>query len=89
MEYAARPLLKLYGLTPIRDFGPLALKAVRQHMIDVENLCRRVTNSRANRIKRIVNWAMSVQIGTAVRFCRNRLQRAECQREGPGEGSLA
>lgn len=28
------PLLKLYGLTPARDFGPLSLKAVRQAMID-------------------------------------------------------
>ncbi len=38
MRYAARPLRKLYGTTPVRDFGPLALKAVRQHMITVEDL---------------------------------------------------
>lgn len=62
MEHAARPLLKLYGSTLVREFGPLALKAVRQHMIEVEDLCRQVTNSRVNRIKRIIKWAVSEEL---------------------------
>lgn len=38
---ALKPLKELYGLTPARDFGPLALKTIRQHMIEGK-LCRRV-----------------------------------------------
>ena len=34
IKLAIRPLLKLYGHTPARDFGPLALKAVRQDWVD-------------------------------------------------------
>ncbi|HEX4147548.1 MAG TPA: site-specific integrase, partial [Pirellulales bacterium] len=30
MKYAMRPLRQLYGRLPARDFGPLAIKAVRQ-----------------------------------------------------------
>src|SRR3954471_15686780 len=36
LKYALRPLRRLFGRTPVVNFGPLALKAVRQHMIDVE-----------------------------------------------------
>jgi hypothetical protein len=45
MKYAARPLRKLYGRTLARDFGPLALKAVRTLRVDAENLSRGVVNS--------------------------------------------
>ena len=38
MKYAARPLAKLYGSTLANDFGPLKLKAVREHMIAMEDL---------------------------------------------------
>ncbi|MBL9083485.1 MAG: hypothetical protein JNK76_16840 [Planctomycetales bacterium] len=62
MRYAARPLRKLYGSTPVRDFGPLALKAIRQHMIDDENLSRGVANHRVNRIKRLFKWGVSEEL---------------------------
>lgn len=62
MKYALRPLRKLYGTNLVRDFGPLALKAVRQHMIDSELLCRGVINSRVNRIRRVFKWAVSEQL---------------------------
>ena len=39
IRLALRPLRQLYGHTPAREFGPLALKAVRQAMIDA-GLCR-------------------------------------------------
>jgi integrase len=32
-KYSLRPLRELYGHTPARDFGPLALKAVREAMV--------------------------------------------------------
>ena len=59
MKHALRPLRKLYGTRRVRDFGPLALKAVREHMIAVEDLSRGVVNHRANRIKRAIKWAVS------------------------------
>lgn len=62
MKYAARPLRALYGSTLARDFGPLALKTVREHMIAVEDLSRGVVNSRINRIKRIFKWAVSEEL---------------------------
>ncbi len=62
MRYAARPLRKLYGTTPVRDFGPLALKAVRQHMISVEDLSRGVVNHRVNRIKRLFKWGVAEEL---------------------------
>ncbi len=62
MKYALRPLRKLYGRTFVRDFGPLALKSVRQHMIDVEDLSRGVINNRINRIKRVIKWSVSEEL---------------------------
>lgn len=61
MQEAIRPLRKLYGRTQARQFGPKALKAVRQHMID-SDLSRRVTNHRINRIKRIFKWAVAEEL---------------------------
>lgn len=54
---ALRPLTTLYGRTCIIDFGPAALKAVRQAMIGA-NLCRKTINSRINRIRRIFKWGV-------------------------------
>lgn len=58
---SARPLRTLYGHTPARDFGPLALKAVRQNMIDA-GWCRGVVNHRVARIKRIFKWAVAEEL---------------------------
>jgi integrase len=62
MKHAARPVLKLYGCSSASQFGPLALKAVRQHMIAEERLSRGVINNRLNRIKRIFKWAVSEEL---------------------------
>jgi len=53
---AAKDLCSLYGRTPAVDFGPKALKAVRQAMIE-RDLCRGVVNQNAKRIKRMFRWA--------------------------------
>ena len=65
VEYAIGPLLKLYGRTPIQEFGPLALKAVRQKMIEF-GLTRQGINARINRIKRVFRWAVSEELAPAV-----------------------
>ncbi|WP_417851297.1 tyrosine-type recombinase/integrase [Thalassoglobus sp.] len=62
MRDALRPVRKLYGHTPAADFGPKALKAVRDHMIDVQDLCRTEINKRIGRIKRAFKWAVSEEL---------------------------
>ena len=58
---AARRLRKLYGSTQSREFGPKALKAVRQHMIG-EGLSRGVMNGYVDRIKRLFKWAVAEEL---------------------------
>ena len=47
VKYAIRPVRRLYASIPAREFGPLALKAVRQHLVDAD-LCRNQINARVN-----------------------------------------
>ncbi len=61
MKYALRLLRTLFGQTQAADFGPLALKAVRQSMVDTD-LSRRITNRRVNRVKRFFKWAASEEL---------------------------
>ena len=55
IRYSFRPLRKLFGHTPVDQFGPKALKQVRQAMID-EGLARKVINQRIGRIKRLFKY---------------------------------
>jgi integrase len=56
IRQALRPLKELYGHTEARDFGPKALKAVRQTMID-RGWCRANINKMIGRIKLMFRWA--------------------------------
>jgi hypothetical protein len=58
IRLAAKPLNELYGHTRVVDFGPLALKALREHWIGA-GLCRNVINQRAGIIRRIFKWGVS------------------------------
>lgn len=51
-----RLLRELYGHTPAREFGPLALKAVRQKMIE-KGWNRKLVNQRVGRVRRAFRWA--------------------------------
>jgi integrase len=62
LSQALRPVNSLYGRSPVKEFGPKSLKAVRQHMIDVEKLCRSEINRRIGRIKRAFKWAVSEEL---------------------------
>ncbi len=64
IEYAIKPLAKLYGRTLVRDFGPLALKTVRQKMVE-DGLTRQGINARIKRIKRVFRWGVSEQLAPA------------------------
>ncbi|HLA84473.1 MAG TPA: hypothetical protein VJL29_06740 [Thermoguttaceae bacterium] len=56
-----RLVRQIYGMTPAKDFGPLALKALRERMI-AAGWCRRVVNQRIGRVKRIFKWAVSEEL---------------------------
>jgi integrase len=60
-RYSLRPLRELYQHTPAKDFGPLALKAVRERMVEGE-LCRGVANQRIGRIRRVFRWAVEQEL---------------------------
>lgn len=61
MKYSVKPVRELYGRTLASEFGPLALKAVREHLI-AQDLCRTEINKRVGRIKRAFKWAVSEEL---------------------------
>jgi len=58
---ALRPVLRLYGTTPARDFGPLALEACRLEMIKAD-WCRNMVNRSVGRVKYCFKWAASKEL---------------------------
>ncbi len=58
---ALRPLKAMYGHTAAIEFGPLALKAVRQSMIG-DGGARVYVNKRIRRIKLMFKWAASEEL---------------------------
>ncbi|MCK5564005.1 MAG: site-specific integrase [Planctomycetes bacterium] len=61
IKYATTPLIKMFAAMPAEEFGPLKLKQVRQHMIDL-NLARKSINDRIACIKRMFRWAASEEL---------------------------
>jgi integrase len=58
---AFKPLRSMYGQTAVKDFGPLALKAVRQKMVEA-GWSRGVINQRIGRIKRAFKWGVENEL---------------------------
>lgn len=58
---AVKPLVELYARTSANDFGPLALKAVRQRMID-RGWARKHINRQISRIRRVFRWGVENEI---------------------------
>ncbi|MBA4190586.1 MAG: hypothetical protein C0467_21575 [Planctomycetaceae bacterium] len=52
---------RLYGHTLAKEFGPLALKSLRQEMIGA-GWSRKLINQRIGRVKRVFKWAVSEQL---------------------------
>ncbi len=61
LKQALRPVKKLYGEAKAVDFGPLALRVVRQHMVD-KGLCRTNINKAVGRVKMVFKWAASLEL---------------------------
>jgi integrase len=62
VRLAFRPLKQLYGRTLAADFGPLALKAVRQRMINQGTMCRLTINEHISKIKRLFAWGVENEL---------------------------
>jgi hypothetical protein len=58
---ACKPLKELYASAAATSFGPLALKAVRQKMID-RGWCRMSINRMIGRVKRLFKWAVAQEL---------------------------
>ena len=61
LKSVIRPLNELYGMLPAKDFGPLALKAVRAKMVEL-GWCRPVINAAMSRIRRIFKHAIANEL---------------------------
>ncbi len=61
IEDAIRPVQALYESARVWDFGPAALRAVRDQMV-AGNLSRKVVNARVNRIRRIFKWGVEREL---------------------------
>lgn len=51
-------LKRLYGPTRVSEFGPLALKAVREAFVDA-GWCRKYVNRQTVRVRQVVKWGVS------------------------------
>jgi integrase len=58
---ALRVLKQLYGHTPARAFGPLALKAVRRAYVEA-GLCRGEANRRTRHVVRFFRWCVENEL---------------------------
>ncbi|MBC7821556.1 MAG: hypothetical protein IAG10_32120 [Planctomycetaceae bacterium] len=56
LTLAIDPLKELFGMTPVEEFGPLALKAVREAMV-AKGWTRGTVNAEVGRIRRIFRFA--------------------------------
>lgn len=61
LKSVMRPLKELYGMLPAKDFGPLALKAVRAKMVEL-GWCRGTINAGMSRIRRIFKHAIANEL---------------------------
>lgn len=71
LKPALRTLRQLYGSLPADEFGPLALKVVRERFIELGQ-SRRYVNENVDRIKRMYRWGVSEELvdeSTLRRLC--------------------
>ncbi len=61
IESTVRPLNELYGMVPAKDFGPLALKAVRAKLVEA-GWVRPSVNAGMSRIRRIFKHAIANEL---------------------------
>lgn len=58
VRYSLKPLRRLFAQTPADSFTAKHLAQVREEMVKAGN-CRRVVNTRTNRVRRAFKWALA------------------------------
>jgi hypothetical protein len=81
-RYALRPVRELYGHTPAREFGPVALKAVRRAFVDA-GWCRSRVNKPVGRVRRAFRWAVGQELVPEAAAAIAPAVRAGCARQRP------
>ncbi len=61
IKSSLRPIRELYGNSPAREFGPLALEAVRQRLISTGR-SRSGINCAISRVRRVFRWGVSKEL---------------------------
>jgi integrase len=61
LKTACRVVRELYGTVPAPEFGPLALKAVRERFI-AAGWSRKTVNARIERVRRVFRWAVAEEL---------------------------
>ncbi|MBP3956893.1 site-specific integrase [Gemmata sp. G18] len=61
LKTALRYVRVLYGSLPVIEFGPLALKAVRQKFVDLK-WSRKTVNARVERVRRMFEWGVAEEL---------------------------
>jgi integrase len=61
VRYALRALMGMYGHTQARDFGPLALKAVRAALVEAGN-SRKTVNLRVGLVRQFFKWCVAEEL---------------------------
>ena len=61
LKSAVRPLVELYGHELVNEFGPLALKAVREKMVG-KGWCRKYVNKSVCRVRHIFRWGVENEL---------------------------
>jgi integrase len=61
IKVACRIVRELYGTIPVVEFGPLALKAVRQRFV-AAGWSRKTVNARVERVRRVFHWAVAEEL---------------------------
>jgi integrase len=61
IKSALHQLNRLYGLTIASDFGPLAIQALRNSMIEL-GWCRSTINKQVSRIKSVFKWGIAREL---------------------------
>lgn len=74
-EFALRPVVQMFGRTPAKDFGPLRLRAVRDHLVKLGR-SRSGINNQINRVKRAWRWLASLEMVPAAPVDGHRCLRA-------------
>jgi integrase len=86
LRLALRLLKLLYGTSPAREFGPKALKAVRQAMVE-SGLCRRTVNQRIARVVRVFRFGVENElVPAAVHHALKAVPGLRAGRSGAREG---